>query len=176
MWLLLDVGLLYVTVYSRLLLNSTWLVFTFISREGCFNIRKHPHLVTALDADEDVNAVLSRPKFANSVSSRPKRPIKSNQIKSNLFAIEYTILHNIKVHKNYISFGWRDRRQLWRRWRGTVRHGAELRKRAANRPRHWNGGQWKVVWRVIRERVAWERWTRGMEIWEMHDRGVWYCK
>jgi len=35
---------------------------------------------------------------------------KSNQIKSNLFAISK--VHNITVDKNYISLGWTDRRQL----------------------------------------------------------------
>jgi len=36
--------------------------------------------------------------------------IKSIQIKSNLFAINK--VHNITVHKNYISLGWTGRRQL----------------------------------------------------------------
>jgi len=35
---------------------------------------------------------------------------KSNQIKSNLFVINK--VHNVTVHKNYISLGWTDRRQL----------------------------------------------------------------
>ena len=35
---------------------------------------------------------------------------KSNQIKSNLFAMNK--VHNITVHKNYISLGWTNRRQL----------------------------------------------------------------
>jgi len=34
----------------------------------------------------------------------------SNQIKSNLFTINK--VHNITVHKSYISLGWTDRRQL----------------------------------------------------------------
>jgi len=36
--------------------------------------------------------------------------IKSNQIKSNVFAISK--VHNITVDKNYISLGWTDKRQF----------------------------------------------------------------